>query len=129
MTEPTTASTPDTEAAAAAAPADEAVARTADVTGAASERGIGMAVAERYAREGWAIVVLDVAHVTAAGDDLAATIADWQGRIAHVHLRDAVRGDFSRRIGEGDVDFAAAFSALDEIGYSGGFALEQPSRA
>ena len=74
-------------------------------------------------------IVLDVAHVTAAGDDLAATIADWQGRIAHVHLRDAVRGDFSRRIGEGDVDFAAAFSALDEIGYSGGFALEQPSRA
>jgi len=74
-------------------------------------------------------IVLDVAHVTAAGDDLPGTIADWQGRIAHVHLRDAVRGDFSRRIGEGDVDFAAAFRALDEIGYSGARILEQPSRA
>lgn len=74
-------------------------------------------------------VVLDVAHVTAAGDDLEAAITDWQGRIAHVHLRDAVPGDFSRRIGEGEVDFAAAFHALDRVGYSGGFTLEQPSRA
>lgn len=34
--------------------------RTAVVTGAASEKGIGMAVASRYARDGWAIVVLDL---------------------------------------------------------------------
>jgi 2-hydroxycyclohexanecarboxyl-CoA dehydrogenase len=34
--------------------------RTAVVTGATSERGIGMAVAERYARDGWAIVILDL---------------------------------------------------------------------
>ncbi|MCH1881439.1 sugar phosphate isomerase/epimerase [Agrococcus sp. ARC_14] len=74
-------------------------------------------------------IVLDVAHVTAAGDSIAQTVADWQGRITHVHLRDAVRGDFSRRIGEGEVDFAAAFDALTEIGYSGGFSLEQPTRA
>ncbi|WP_072314869.1 sugar phosphate isomerase/epimerase family protein [Agrococcus sp. Marseille-P2731] len=74
-------------------------------------------------------IVLDVAHVTAAGDDLPSTIAHWQGRIAHVHLRDAVPGDFSRRIGEGDVDFPAAFRALDEIGFSGACILEQPSRA
>lgn len=74
-------------------------------------------------------IVLDVAHVTAAGDDLARTIADWQGRIAHVHLRDAARGDFSRRIGEGEVDFPAAFRALDAVGYSGARVLEQPSRA
>ncbi|SDS15508.1 sugar phosphate isomerase/epimerase family protein [Agrococcus carbonis] len=74
-------------------------------------------------------VVLDVAHVTAAGDDLDDTIAAWGERIAHVHLRDAVRGDFSRRIGEGDVDFASAFRALDAVGYDGGFTLEQPSRA
>jgi 2-hydroxycyclohexanecarboxyl-CoA dehydrogenase len=34
--------------------------RTAVVTGAASERGIGVAVARRYAQEGWAIVILDL---------------------------------------------------------------------
>ncbi|KAF0963541.1 hypothetical protein MLGJGCBP_03333 [Rhodococcus sp. T7] len=34
--------------------------RTAVVTGATSERGIGLATARRYAEEGWAIVVLDL---------------------------------------------------------------------
>ncbi|MGY4654246.1 SDR family NAD(P)-dependent oxidoreductase [Mycobacterium sp. URHB0021] len=34
--------------------------RTAVVTGATSDRGIGMAVAHRYAGEGWAVVVLDL---------------------------------------------------------------------
>ena len=34
--------------------------RTAVVTGATSDRGIGMTTAQRYAREGWAIVILDL---------------------------------------------------------------------
>ncbi|PQP24441.1 SDR family NAD(P)-dependent oxidoreductase [Rhodococcus opacus] len=34
--------------------------RTAVITGATSERGIGLATARRYAEEGWAIVVLDL---------------------------------------------------------------------
>ncbi|NKX51514.1 SDR family oxidoreductase [Arthrobacter deserti] len=34
--------------------------RTAVITGATSERGIGVATARRYAREGWAVVVLDL---------------------------------------------------------------------
>jgi 2-hydroxycyclohexanecarboxyl-CoA dehydrogenase len=34
--------------------------RTAVITGATSDRGIGMAVADRYGREGWAVVVLDL---------------------------------------------------------------------
>ncbi|MFH5208453.1 SDR family NAD(P)-dependent oxidoreductase [Antrihabitans sp. NCIMB 15449] len=34
--------------------------RTAVVTGATSERGIGRATAERYAEDGWAIVILDL---------------------------------------------------------------------
>jgi NAD(P)-dependent dehydrogenase (short-subunit alcohol dehydrogenase family) len=34
--------------------------RTAVITGATSERGIGMTVAERYAREGWGVVILDL---------------------------------------------------------------------
>lgn len=40
--------------------------RTAVVTGATSESGIGMAVAERYARQGWAIAVLDLDGAKAA---------------------------------------------------------------
>ncbi|NKX56366.1 SDR family NAD(P)-dependent oxidoreductase [Arthrobacter mobilis] len=34
--------------------------RTAVITGATSERGIGLTVARRYAREGWAVVILDL---------------------------------------------------------------------
>jgi NAD(P)-dependent dehydrogenase (short-subunit alcohol dehydrogenase family) len=36
------------------------VQRTAVVTGATSEKGIGVTVAQRYAREGWAVVILDL---------------------------------------------------------------------
>src|SRR6476661_7068364 len=36
------------------------VQRTAVITGATSERGIGIDVARRYAREGWAVVILDL---------------------------------------------------------------------
>jgi NAD(P)-dependent dehydrogenase (short-subunit alcohol dehydrogenase family) len=48
-----------------------------------------------------------------------------------VHPHDAVPGDFSRPIdeAEGEADFGATFRALDDIGHSGGFTLEQPSRA
>ena len=34
--------------------------KTAIVTGATSDRGIGMTVAQRYAREGWDVVILDL---------------------------------------------------------------------
>lgn len=36
------------------------VQRTAVVTGATSDKGIGVTVAQRYAREGWAVVILDL---------------------------------------------------------------------
>lgn len=73
--------------------------------------------------------ILDVAHATAAGDDLLDLIAGWGDRIAHVHLRDAVLGDFSRAIGGGEVDFGAAIAALESRGFAGAYALELPSRA
>ncbi|MGM1029013.1 MAG: sugar phosphate isomerase/epimerase family protein [Actinomycetota bacterium] len=73
--------------------------------------------------------ILDVAHVVAAGDGLVDTIRAWGDAIAHVHLRDAVAGEFSRAIGAGEVDFAAAIGALGDLGFDGGFALELPSRA
>jgi NAD(P)-dependent dehydrogenase (short-subunit alcohol dehydrogenase family) len=34
--------------------------RSAVITGATSDRGIGITVARRYAREGWAVVILDL---------------------------------------------------------------------
>lgn len=72
---------------------------------------------------------LDVAHIVAAGDEIADVVAAWGDRTAHVHLRDAVRGDFSRAIGTADVDFDGAFRALADAGYRGGFTLELPALA
>ena len=40
--------------------------RTAVITGATSDQGIGMTVAQRYAREGWAVVILDLDGETSA---------------------------------------------------------------
>lgn len=51
--------------------------RTAVITGATSERGIGMAVAQRYANDGWAIVILDLDGDRAA--DVAARIGESAG--------------------------------------------------
>jgi len=51
--------------------------RTAVITGAASERGIGMTVADRYARDGWAIAILDLDGDRAA--QVAAEIAERTG--------------------------------------------------
>ena len=45
--------------------------RTAVLTGATSDRGIGLTTARRYAREGWAVVILDL-----DGDRSAAVAAD-----------------------------------------------------
>jgi 2-hydroxycyclohexanecarboxyl-CoA dehydrogenase len=47
--------------------------RTAVVTGAASQRGIGRALADRLARDGWAVAVLDIDG--AASEAVAAEIA------------------------------------------------------
>jgi 2-hydroxycyclohexanecarboxyl-CoA dehydrogenase len=51
--------------------------RTAVITGAASERGIGMTVADRYAREGWAVAILDLDAERA--EQVAAQIAERHG--------------------------------------------------
>lgn len=51
--------------------------RTAVITGATSERGIGMTVADRYARDGWAVAILDLDGDRAA--QVAADIAERHG--------------------------------------------------
>ena len=62
------------------------VTRTAVVTGATSDKGIGVAVAERYAREGWAVVILDLDGEKSA--KVAAEIGNQFGVPAFGHAVD-----------------------------------------
>jgi NAD(P)-dependent dehydrogenase (short-subunit alcohol dehydrogenase family) len=62
--------------------------RTAVVTGATSDRGIGETVARRYAREGWAIVVLDLDGEKSA--KVAASIGNEFGYEVDVTSEDSV---------------------------------------
>jgi sugar phosphate isomerase/epimerase len=68
--------------------------------------------------------VLDFSHVVASGDDEVDAVRRMEGRIGHVHLRDAVLGDINLSIGRGKVDFPAAIDALSSSGYQGHYSLE-----
>lgn len=73
-------------------------------------------------------VNLDLGHVAVYGDDPAESVRQCAGHITGIHLEDIVggiRGKHYHRIpGEGDLDFAAMFDALDDIGYDGFATLE-----
>jgi sugar phosphate isomerase/epimerase len=68
--------------------------------------------------------VLDFSHVVASGDDEVEAVRRLDGRIGHVHLRDAVLGDINLSIGRGKVNFPAAIDALTTSGYQGHYSLE-----
>jgi sugar phosphate isomerase/epimerase len=68
--------------------------------------------------------VLDFSHVVASGDDEVDAVRRLDGRIGHVHLRDAVLGDINLSIGRGKVNFPAAVEALTASGYQGNYSLE-----
>jgi sugar phosphate isomerase/epimerase len=68
--------------------------------------------------------VLDFSHVVASGDDEVDAVRRFDGRIGHVHLRDAVLGDINLSIGRGKVNFPAAIDALTISGYQGHYSLE-----
>lgn len=68
--------------------------------------------------------VLDFSHVVASGDDPLTWIDRYSTEVAHVHIRDARRGDIHLSPGNGEVDFAAAIAALAAAGYRGAFSLE-----
>jgi sugar phosphate isomerase/epimerase len=68
--------------------------------------------------------VLDFSHVVASGDDEVDAVRRFDGRIGHVHLRDAVLGDINLSIGRGKVNFPAAVDALTTNGYQGHYSLE-----
>lgn len=84
-------------------------------------------------------VNLDIGHAAVYGDDPAESVRRCAGNITGVHLEDIVggrRGKHYHRIpGEGDLDFAAIFDALDDVGYDGFTTLElytypdEPDRA
>jgi len=71
-------------------------------------------------------IVMDFSHIVAAGEDPLEYIERHQGRITHVHLRDAVPGNIS--IGNGEADFAAGLRSLAATGYSGRLSLELETR-
>jgi sugar phosphate isomerase/epimerase len=81
-------------------------------------------------------VNFDPSHHVLCGDDIPGAVRAWGGRIAHVHLKDAlgrigVEGeDFAFLLpGEGAVPWPALFDALDAIGYTGAMSVENEARA
>ena len=65
--------------------------RTAVVTGAGSPRGLGRAIARRYAREGWAVVVADLD--ASAAESTAALIAEESEALVLAHQVDVTSVD------------------------------------
>jgi sugar phosphate isomerase/epimerase len=68
--------------------------------------------------------VLAFSHVVASGGDEVDAVRRLDGRIGHVHLRDADLGDINLSIGRGKVNFPAALEALTTSGYQGHYSLE-----
>lgn len=84
-------------------------------------------LAERLAGSGVGIV-MDFSHIVAAGEDPLTYLRSHEGRISHVHLRDAVPGNINLSVGNGHADFAAGLRALATQGYTGHFSLELETR-
>ena len=73
-------------------------------------------------------IVMDFSHIVASGGDPLDFVDRFAGRIAHVHIRDAVPGNINVSVGRGAVDFAGGLKALADTGYAGHFALELETR-
>ncbi len=69
----------------------------------------------------------DTAHLTFAGDDPLPVAARYSKRIAHCHLRDAIKGNSLMRYGEGIVDFGKFIATVRAGGYDGYFSMEYPA--
>jgi sugar phosphate isomerase/epimerase len=73
-------------------------------------------------------IVMDFSHVVASGGDPVDFVDRFGPRIAHVHVRDAVRGNINLSVGNGHVDFARGLKQLAAAGFRGHFALELETR-
>ena len=68
----------------------------------------------------------DPAHIIYAGIPVERVLAIVGPRLAHVHLRDAVKGNSMLPYGQGCNDFKTLFRLLDGYGYKGKFSMEFP---
>ena len=68
----------------------------------------------------------DVGHAFCVGEDPAAVAREMAGEYAHVHLEDIAANRVHQHLapGEGAIDFAALFAALDAAGYDGWVTVE-----
>lgn len=68
----------------------------------------------------------DVGHAFCVDEDPAAVAREMAGEYAHVHLEDIADTRVHQHLvpGEGAIDFAALFAALDEVGYGGWVTVE-----
>jgi inosose dehydratase len=89
---------------------------------------------------------LDIGHIFCGGGDPVAIAQRLGDRIGHVHFKDVdttiarsmiagetpwaegVDAGVFKPLGQGDIDFAAIFRVLDDIGYDGWFVIEQDKR-
>lgn len=69
----------------------------------------------------------DTGNATAKGFDLVADLRILQPVLCGIHIKDRKQGGSSRLLGEGDTPFAAFFTTLADIGYTGRLILETPS--
>jgi sugar phosphate isomerase/epimerase len=71
---------------------------------------------------------LDLGHSAVYGEELRDTIEKAAGHVTGVHLEDIAGGVCGKHYhlvpGDGDLDFAEAFAALEDIGYDGFVTLE-----
>ncbi len=73
----------------------------------------------------WLKIYADFANLAAFGMDVSAELSAGVGQIVAVHVKDAVRNEVRGiPLGQGIVDFPAAFSQLADNHYSGPFLLE-----
>jgi sugar phosphate isomerase/epimerase len=73
--------------------------------------------------------LVDVGHAHRCGIAAGAFIREIGAQLAHVHLTDTDGScDLHLNLGEGTIDFAAVFAALEEINYTGVMVVESAYR-
>ncbi len=74
-------------------------------------------------------LTVDTAHLVKAGEhDVAGFIRDFAGAIDNLHMKDLAGGEW-RVLGEGEIDFAPIFAAVQEIGFDGWVSADEESGA
>lgn len=77
--------------------------------------------------DGAVTLTVDTAHLVKSGiDDVAGVIRDYRQVIDTIHAKDITDGNFAV-LGQGSIDFAPIFAALDEIEYHGWVCADEES--